>query len=324
VTATPTPAPKATAAPATHGEYLLVLRMVTLTEVTRQPQAWVIRPDGSKARKIAEGGVEGMNSPPIYNLDVVWSHNGSEVHVSKGCDSHLSDVAVGGWGETPIAGMTDKTQDFAWSEDEGDVAYFRYTGEAFICMQGTLPTTHDLMIMKADGSARTVVLRDTPWYPTSWLAGRRILVRDHAGSETTWALVGFPGGAVTPLGIDGDTAKVSPDGTLVAFLQVGNLKVRAVSGGPVSSLGTANSFAWSPDGTMIAAAGSTLRIVTVATGASRTMSTRPAARPAWAPDGKSLAFEMGTGDVYVMNVKAASPTLVVSGWGTILDLQWQP
>jgi Tol biopolymer transport system component len=286
-----------------------------------QPQLWVIRPTGTGARKIAEGQAHGPLSPPNYNLDGVWSHDGSMVHVMKGCDSRLSNIAVHSWVETPVVNMGNKAAEFVWSPDDTKVAYFNYTNvQAVICMQGTIPTTHDLMVMNADGSARTVVLHNTDWYPYSWPGASSVLLRDNP----VWALMSIPGGAVTSLGISGWPAALSPDGASVAYISSGHVWVRAVTGGPVSDYGPGKDFAWSPDGESIAVTGTTLRVVTVATAASTTLYAHSTSLPTWSPDSTRVAFVKDHTDIYVQSITAANPKLVASGNEYIGDMQWQP
>ena len=312
----------ATKPPVIHGEYLLFVKNVDTPDYTR-PEAWVVRPDGTGLRKVVEGWEIGGPSPPGRNLEtVVWSHDGGSIHVVKGCDSRLSDIVVGSWGEKPLITMGEKAASFVWSPDDGNIAYYRFTGSDVICMQNSTDDTHDLMAMKGDGSAQTVVVHNAVGYTEWWGHGFTILVRDGAA----WSLVSIVDGASTPLVSGVSAVRLSPDGSLVAFIDAGHVKVRATSGGlgKLRDLGAGGHFAWSPDGKSIAVAGGFLKVFSTSTWTSSTPYALPASKPTWSPNSLKIAFITHTGGVSVLSVKGGPVTPVPGVSGVNRDLQWQP
>jgi hypothetical protein len=341
-TITPTAAVTPTAAPATptpkpfvHGEYLLFIRLVTFRAGGFQPQLWVVRPDGSGLRMLAEGH-KATISPNAYDLAAVWSHDGTKIHVVRDCDSKLSDIRVSDWVETPIVTMGDKAADFVWSSDDSEIAYWLYTAADHICAQNSIDDTRDLMIMTSAGASQTAVshnigeLRATSWWPTE----RSLLARD-SGSLSR---VSLPGGSATAMGITNvkwyPPAAVSPDGMRVAYMGTDDhVRTRAVAGGVIRDLGLGTGFAWSPDSTSLAVTGSTLRKCVAATGVCSGLYGSPTTLPTWSPNGANIAFvNTTTGQVLVIGASGGPVTPVPGALGFTQTsyafvretLQWQP
>lgn len=138
-----------------------------------------------------------------------------------------------------------------------------------------------------------------------------------------------------------DAPAWSPRGDRIAFVRGSALYTIGVNGRKlrVLTLGRAGDFgpAWSADGKRVAfvrtGAGSTnglLRVIDVATRHVHKVALRPAlriaplARPAWSPDGSSLAIAGSLGrraGVYVVPVGGGTPKLVAAH---MIDPSWQP
>ena len=136
-------------------------------------------------------------------------------------------------------------------------------------------------------------------------------------------------------------AKVSPDGRQVVFESLGKLWIQPAAGGQPRRLtrGNEDSFeawpSWSRDGRQIAfvnwndARLGRVQLVSSSGGAVRTVTSHPGhyARPVFAPDGRSIVFEAGSGGyltsdnwgrdegIYVVPTSGGTPHLVERGGG---------
>jgi len=104
-----------------------------------------------------------------------------------------------------------------------------------------------------------------------------------------------------------DAPQLSPDGTRVAFLESrlvreqDGLTTRAVVASAIGAgapseleVKEPTAVAWSPSGACLAVAGDGLWLCSASGGDLRQLAAGPSARPAWSPDGASLAFESST------------------------------
>jgi hypothetical protein len=329
---TPTAAPATPTADSTgHGEYLLVLKRVQFADGSIQAQLWVVRPDGTGLKELVAGHKQ-LVDPTDYDLAAVWSHDGTKIHVVRDCDSKISDFKVGTWSQKPIATMGNKAADFVWSPDDSQIAYWRYTSESVICGGSDYP--NDLMVMKADTSGKTVIRPNTGYLRlvSYWPTGGALV----ANTDNSWYKVDVPGGALTPLDIQGVAApKISPDGFKVAYGSTsGHVLIRDVLGGALTDLGAGDEYEWSPDSASVAVAGGgTLQMCDAANGGCSTIYSRSATHLTFSPDGRRIAFvDWPTGQVYVVNSDGTglAPVPGVSGFvgwdymGVQERLIWQP
>ncbi len=281
-----------------------------------------MKPDGSGARKIAEGVAVGPLSPPRYNLDALWSHDGSVVHIMTGCTPKLSDVPVAGGAAVPKAAMTDHDAGFLWSPNDSQIVYWHFTGADVICEQNGFTMASNLMVMNANGSGKKVVRPNIPWgfRVESWMAGGTALF---AWNNGPWVKVAMANGAVTPIGLNTSLAKLSPNGLRVAYWSGGHVYVRLTSGGIAKDLGAGSSFAWRPNSSSVAVCGGTLRVVNVSTGVGATVYPFATLKPTWSPDGQRIAFVKSSGGIFVVGAGGGTVT-PVPGASTAGDVQWQP
>jgi Tol biopolymer transport system component len=323
---TPVPTPVPTPAPTMiHGQYLLYRTWISLPEESGQPQIWVVKPNGTGAQKIADGIIQGPLSPPRFNVEARWSHNGSVIHVTKypnGCVPRLSDVPITGGPEVAKATMTNHDQYFAWSPNEAQIAYWHFSMGDLICAHNSVDDTHDLMRMNANGTAQTTVRASVNYTLTDWLPdGSAVLVYD---DSYAWSRVNMATGTAVPLGIIADRMKVSPDGTRVAYRTGGHVKVRAIAGGAVKDLGTADYFEWRPDSAALALCSGQLKVVNATTGVVSVLYNFATSNPTWSPDGTRIAFlKTSGGGIYVIPAGGGAVT-AIPGTSKADWLQWEP
>ena len=287
--ATPTPGPTPV-----HGQYLLYDSNKSLPDDSFQPQVWLIKPNGTGARMIAQADVYGPFSPSRFTIDAVWSHDGSVVHILRyptedpnACVPHLSDLPIGGGPEVPKVTLTNHDSYFFWSPDDGKIVYRHYQ-EDEICEQNGLSLKNDLVVMNADGSGRRTVRTNIPYRVTAWMPdGSALLAVNDSGA---WLKVSLTDGATTPLGLTADRAEVSPNGSKIGYLKSGHLYVRNLSGGSSKDFGAATDFAWSPSSNTLAIFGSHLTMQSASTAVGLTLYSGTGSSPTWAPDFGKIAF----------------------------------
>jgi hypothetical protein len=333
--AAPTPTPAASRAPSpviatlpglTHGEYLLVRKSISLPNDQFRAELWLTRPNGTGSRKIAEGYTTGVLSPPAYNLDGVWSHDGSVVHVMTGCDSQLSDVPVTGGAAVATASMTNKDAGFVWSPDDSKIAYWHFTGGDVICAQNGLTMARDLMVMNADGTGKTVVRQNIPWGTftlQSWINSNYLLAR----YENDWVKIAVADGTLTHLNLPADapTAKVSPDQKRIAYHRSnGHIYVRATNGGVAVDRGTGTYFEWSPDSKLLAIGGVSLKVAGALTSDVTNIYNFSSEKLTWSPDSKYIAIRKTAGGGIFYIAAAGGPANYVPDTMTCYDVKWQP
>jgi Tol biopolymer transport system component len=331
-TPAPTPTPHPTLPPPaismpplyTHGAYLLWTVSVPGPSDSYTPQAWLIKPDGSGARKVTDGASVGPYSPPPVNLDVSWSHDGSTIHVILWpmCHATIYDQPVSVGPATLKATMTIKDWYFTWSPTDSKIVYWHFSGADQVCEMNSIDGIHDLAIMTASGGSQTTIKANVSYRVTDWLPNGSALIAN--GDNGGWYRVSPVDGSAVSLGVTAGSLKVSPDGTKIAFMVGSTLYVRALSGGASHSLGAATDYAWRPDGAALAVSAGTLKVVNATTFASTTVYPFATKSPSWSPDGTKIAFvKTSTSSILVATVATLAVT-PVGGTSGAKSVSWQP
>src|ERR1035437_721797 len=240
-----------------------------------------------------------------------------------------------------------------WSTTAGKIAY-----------QFGAPGVRGIHTIKPDGTGDVQVTpagapcgddSDPSWSHDGTLIAYACL---NAGHSDIW-VHSFASNTESPLVVLPPTNQLrpawSPDGTQIAFVSAGpgsqavinvfNVNTHVLH--PLTS-GTATNFdpAWSPDGTEIAFSSTRIgnrHIYTMSVACPEAQSGCPAAtqlttappnntRPAWSPDGSSIAFvsnRIGLDQIYVINPSAqessSNPTTLVSdGTANYEEPAWKP
>jgi hypothetical protein len=307
-----------------HGMYLLWTKTVAGPNYTSTPQAWLVKPDGTGLRLAAQGSTVGPYSPPPVNLDVVWSHDGSTIHVIHWpqCLAMIYDQPVGGGTPTLRATMTIKDWHFVWSPTDGKISYWHFSGQDIVCEQNSVDDIHDLMLMTAGGTQKITVKAHVNYQVTEWVPdGSGAIARD---DNSAWYRVNLYDGSAVALGVTASKLRISPDGTKIAWINNGTLYMRALSSVTVKNLGSAEDFAWRPDGGALALSSGTLKVVSATTYYTTTIYSFGTTSPSWSPDGTKIAFvKPSTYSVLVATVSTHA-VVPVSGTYGATKVSWEP
>lgn len=321
----PAPTPVPTPLPSyVHGQYLLYMTSVSGPSDSYTPQAWLVKPNGSGARKIAEGFSLGPYSPPPVDLDAIWSHDGSMIHIIRWptCAAQISNLPVSATAEIPVVTMTIKDWLFTWSPTDGKIAYWHYSGADQVCEQNSPDNIHDLAWMNAAGGTQTIVKANVNYRLSAWLPNGSGLIA--VNDYDAWYRVNLLDGSAISLGVTATRLDASPDGTKVAFLNGGYLYVRNLAGGASKNLGAATDFAWRPDSAALAVSGSKLRLVNATTGNGAVVFAFATKSPTWSPDGSKLAFIQSSGGGVFVVAANGGPVTAIPGTVHATQVSWQP
>jgi Tol biopolymer transport system component len=218
--------------------------------------------------------------------------------------------------------MTIKDWLFRWSPTGGKIAYWHYSGADQVCEQNSIDNIHDLAWMNSSGGTQTIVKINVTYRLSAWLPDGSGLVA--VNDFNAWYRVNLSNGSVLSLGVIATRLDVSPDGTKVAFLNGGNLYVRAFGGGISKNLGAATDFAWRPDSAALAVSSGTLRKVNATTGLGAVVFAFATKSPTWSPDGSKLAFiKSSGGGVFVVSANGG-PVMTIPGTVRAKQVSWQP
>ncbi len=344
------PPPEATASPSLtpgHGQYVLVTTEVNVAGGGTRKQAWLVKPDGSGKRMIAQGPVQFGGAGGFDQFHVAWSHDGTVVHVNRITDLSnpteicvplLEDFSMVTGATSPRLVMTGPDLWFAWSPDDSQIAYGHLAGGTSCYSAGPL-VVGNLMVMNPDGTSQKTVLGPTnfnrPRAPWSWTAQGDLLVYSVTagpGSSTvtsSWKYVDMPGGQVKVLDrIVGDRAQVAPGGTWIVFASKDHraLVGRLDGQGLFRILGDTVSVAWSHDSKYVALDGDRLAWRRADSGLGLTLYEGFVNDPSWSPDDSAIAFVVLEGTTDTARVVSATGGSVVTlpVPGKVQAVSWQP
>jgi dipeptidyl aminopeptidase/acylaminoacyl peptidase len=299
-------------------------------------QTWVIRPDGTGKRKLAD------------MMPVSWSHDGSVVHLLKasGCTQTLANVSVFSGSVQPIAAALEVGDSgFTWSADDSQIAFFRYVTEHLCSPGGPTDDTVHLMIMKADGSnvhAVGPVLPDAG--QVGWLPDGKSVVVNKSDQMNSIA-----GPLIRVTLSDGTSTDVTtgscqeyqfaptPDGERIAWTCDDGAHVADISGGGDHLLGHPgwhdHLLVWSRDSLSLAILRVEPTTVHLAVWKS------PAALPtdlyqplndnvtgpkfSWSPDSKVIACTGISGEIVLVKADGSGSVVVPGSTGS-WAADWQP
>ncbi len=141
-------------------------------------------------------------------------------------------------------------------------------------------------------------------------------------------------GSTTSLGFSADgqpdvtgyvavPARVSPDGSHIAYLKGGDLHVRGIDGSGDKDFGPATDFAWRPDSGALAVFSGHLAVVNAGSGVVTVVCSYNGSKPSWSPDGSRIAFIRSTGGIYVVGASGGT-VKAMPGTSKATYVQWQP
>jgi len=278
----------------------------------------------------------------IEDVAPVWSHDDKQIAFSSGRDNDVNELYVMRLDGSNIRRLTHSDYSpyqsigfspAVWSPDDRQLAYVMHAGGP-----------SKLFVANADGSGQKQLSVDKPTnsgiFLLGWLPDRRILFLTEGldRSRTIYSILPDGSGltALTEKSTVVSEAHLSPNHGLLAMTANGNLVIKDLKTNELlsSTNGTAvGEFAWSPDSKRIVYDnGGSLMLIDLKSNAIRHLgdANRPGPQSAelqllppwkifdisWSPDGKQIAF--GLGSALVQN--SVSPTelrlISVDGAGT--------
>jgi Tol biopolymer transport system component len=309
------------------------------------PQIWVVKPDGTGRRKIADGPNLPIASPPTHDIDAVWSHDGSAIHVVKysagtsdatHCMPTITNYSIDS-GSVHVVGasLTNHDDNFIWSPDDTRIVFRHWVGQPDCVMDGFDDRT-DLVMMNANGTGRHTIATNVSYDVTSWASDGTSLIGDDKSTYRP-VLVNPTTGVATPIGPPSAQGwSVSADGTGIAFLVSDRLHVVNSNGTGAIDLSappaTDYGPVWSPDGTAIAVqrtrgAKTNVDVIRLPSPAATVLpgitSAGQKETPCWSPDGTRIAVAVNAGPVVVVNSNGTG-AVSVPGVTSVYLLAWQP
>jgi hypothetical protein len=193
----------------------------------------------------------------------------------------------------------------------------------------TVGVTTDIVTIGADGSG-TINLDQSPANVSISTDGQKILFDDGVNISQ----INTSNGVVSPGCTAATEPAISPDGTKVAYVTAGSVKIGSLAGcAPLTdpSLGTGKSPAWSPDGTQIVFVdgGDDIAVGPSTGGSAEKLGTTGAveSEPTWSPDGTKIAFISGAGtaaELFVMNADGSARAPLTNNAVTESSPSWAP
>jgi hypothetical protein len=144
-------------------------------------------------------------------------------------------------------------------------------------------------------------------------------------SGTTLATIGANGTGTTNLGATASNPSISSDGQLIVFDDGTNIRSIPVSGGSSSSLCAGTDAAISPDGTKVAyVSGGIVRINQLSCATGTPTSFTNGSNPAWAPDGSAIVFVDAGSDLAVAPATGGAPQKLGTTSAAESEPSWSP
>jgi len=287
-----------------------------------QGDIWSISPEGGKARRITEDG-------DVRAWPIAWSPDGTKIAFARArenIDLWTVDLKTG-------------EEERLTSPIEHDISPSWSPGGDRIAFSSDRLGTYDIWVLDmATGDFSRIT--DWPsdegapcWSPDGrWL----LFVAQREDNQDIWVMPS--GGKAFQLTRTSEhefLPRWSPDGSRISFHRTAGAEVllAPISGGNPRTVSfpytlRIQDLAWSPDGTHLVVAGSTVYgrptiwLLDPAGGNVKALSEIQADRPSWSPDGKRIAFASlkgGNPDIWTLSVSGGRPKQVTiepsrDGW----------
>ena len=260
------------------------------------PQLWLIDADGSNPR--AEVG-DFFNS----YLGFSWSPSGNEFAYGNHEGVHIRNLDTNE--DRLIVRIDENPSDIAWSPDGAWIIYKFMEGDGFSGFRIVSPDGQTKRTIYQDQDA---ILSGADWSPAS---DRIVFARGvFPGESAELYVLDIPANVATVLMGTHSlyiTPRWSPNGEWIAFTEwPRTVAVIRPNGTDIKRLSpqeeSADSPAWSPDGSRLAfSAESGLYVTSPETGTLEVLAER-GNHPDWSPSGTEIAFVAGESDLYVVDV----------------------